>query len=87
LANLLAKLLREIEAGCVEEANRTIQMLVPKFRDPANCNRDTLAALEKARTLALIQRSQIQRRLRTVAASRLYAAPSDLIFNTWRIDA
>jgi hypothetical protein len=86
LADPLAKLLNEIEAGRVEDANRTIQLLDSWFRDPAHCTPETLAALERARTLALIQRSQIQRRLRTVAASRLYAIPTGLHFNTWRLE-
>jgi hypothetical protein len=84
--DLVRQLLNEIENGRIEEATRTSQRLGSRCSDPAVCNRETLTALKKASTLAIIQRSHIQRRLRSLAASRLYRPPIAMARNTWQID-
>jgi hypothetical protein len=85
LADLTKQLMDQIEAGRLEEANRTLQLINSLSRDPSVCNQATLAALKKARTLSIIQRSHLQRRLRLVQASRLFHPPAD-VGRTWQID-
>jgi hypothetical protein len=87
LADLCTQLLREIANGEFEEANGTVQKLNALSSDPSVCNRRTLEILQNARTLTLIQRSQLQRRLRSLQASRLFIAPQEAGLTTWRIDA
>ena len=86
MVDLCTQLLNEIAAGDVEQADRTLQQVNALAADPSICNQQTLDALKKARTLAMIQRSHIQRRLRTVRASHLFYAPQDAGLNTWQID-
>jgi hypothetical protein len=85
--NLLANLLKEIETGRLEDAVRTSNLLSPLLRDPSVCTRATLDALERARNLALIERSHLQFRLRSLAASRLYRSQVEGASATWTIDA
>jgi hypothetical protein len=86
LVDLREQLLDQIGKGLLEEANCTVQSLISKCSDPALCNQTTLAALKKARTLALIQRSHLQRRLRMVQASRLFHTSAESGTTTWQID-
>jgi hypothetical protein len=86
LVDLTEQLLDQIGKGLLEEANRTVQTLISTGGDPSVCNQTTLAALKKARTLALIQRSHLQRRLRMVHASRLFHPSADPATMTWQID-
>jgi hypothetical protein len=86
LADLTKALLDQIETGRLEEAYSTVQSLISRGSDPSICNQATLIALKKARTLALIQRSHLQRRLRMMQASRLFNAPVESDLATWRVD-
>jgi hypothetical protein len=86
MSELLKRLLEQIESGRLEEATLTSQLLNSFCRDPSFCNAEALSAFQKARTLAIIQRSHLQCRLRSVAASRLYRSPLDTDRNTWQID-
>ncbi len=89
--NLTRQLLDEIAGGRLEDANRTVQCIGSLSKDPAASReivtRETLDALQKARTLALVQRSHIQSRIRKLAVRRLYPAPIEFAErSTWRID-
>jgi hypothetical protein len=86
LVDLREQLLDQIGKGLLEEANRTVQSLISNCSDPELCNQTTLAALKKARILALIQRSHLQRRLRMVQASRLFHTSAESHTATWQID-
>jgi hypothetical protein len=86
LADLVNQLLGQIEAGQSEDALRTVELLNFQVSDPAICNQQTLDALLKARTLALIQRSHLQRRLRSLEARRLFHPQVEPISATWQID-
>jgi hypothetical protein len=86
LVDLREQLLDQIGKGLLEEANQTVQSLISKSSDPSLCNQTTLATLKKARTLALIQRSHLQRRLRMVQASRLFHTSMEPSITTWQID-
>jgi hypothetical protein len=79
-------LLTQIEAGQLEDANRTLELLKKHAADPAVCNQETLNTLQKAKVLAMIQRSHIQRELRSLQASRLFNMPAEVSAPTWRID-
>jgi hypothetical protein len=86
LADLTEQLLEQIATGRLDEANRTVQSLISQSSNPSICNRATLTALREARTLALVERSHLQRRLRMVQASRLFQTPIDAGPATWQID-
>jgi hypothetical protein len=86
LADLIRQLLDQIETGRLEEANRTSRLIHSLGRDPSICNRESLAGLKKAWTLAIVQRSHIQRRLRSLAASRLYRPAVDTDRRTFQLE-
>jgi hypothetical protein len=86
LGKLTDRIIQEIRSGRLEEANRSVQLLGSLASNPSVCSQETLDALQEARTLALIHRSHIQRRLRSLASSRLYRAPLDPDRKTWQID-
>jgi len=86
LADLTKVLLDQIETGRLEEAYCTVQSLISRSSDPSICNQATLTDLKKARDLALIQRSHLQRRLRMVQASRLFNTPVEADLATWRVN-
>jgi hypothetical protein len=86
LADLLKQLLDQIEAGRSEDALYTIELMNFRSSDPAIRNQQTLDALQKARTLALIQRSHLQRRLRSLEARRFFHSHAEPISATWQID-
>jgi hypothetical protein len=86
LVDLNKQLLEQIEKGLLEDANRTVELLIAQSSHPSVCNRETLNALRKARTLALIQRSHLQRQLRMAHASRLFHTPVEAGAPTVQID-
>ena len=86
MADLVKQLLEQIEAGRSEEAMRTVALLNSLGSDPTICNQQTLDALQRARTLAIVQRSHLQRRLRSLQASRLFHSHIEAIRTTWYID-
>ena len=86
MASLTGDILAAIEAGHLEKATRLVQTLGSLIRDPAICTQETLAALQRARNLAIVQRSHIQRRLSSLAASRLYGVSPQTDRITWQIE-
>jgi hypothetical protein len=85
--NLADRIVHEIELGRMEEALEIVQALNSIGGNPSVCNRRTLDALQKARTLALVQRSHVQRKLRSLQASRLYTPRPETERRTFEIDA
>jgi FMN phosphatase YigB (HAD superfamily) len=86
LPNLARLLLDQVEGGRLEEAAWTVELINSRCSDPHVCTKETLDALQKAKVLATIQRSHIQRQLRSLQARRLFDAPSEGSATTWRID-
>jgi hypothetical protein len=87
MGDLAKLLLEQVQSGQLESATLTLELLNSQAGDPAVCNQETLDILQKAKVLAVIQRSHVQRQLRSLQASRLFAEPVDAGTATWRIDA
>lgn len=87
MADLTKLLLEQIETGRLEEAALTLNLIGSRAADPDVCNQATLDTLQKAKVLALIHRSHIQRQLRSLQASRLFDTPTDNRAATWQIEA
>ena len=86
MPNLTRLLLDQVEGGRFEEAARTVELINSRCGDPHICTQEMLDALQKAKVLTMIQRSHIQRQLRSLQASRLFDVPADNSAATWRID-
>ncbi len=84
--DLAPEILRQIERGDLAAASNTLCKIEAQAHLPHVCNPELLTALQKARSLVIVQRSHLLMQLRSLDASRLYCTPAPITTQTWQLD-
>ena len=79
-------MLRNVECGDLPEAAAVLQLIDAQASLPNVCNAELLASLQKARSLLIVRRASLVRRLRSLRTRQPYTAACAPVTPTWQLD-